>query len=437
MLQMVTLKELPDRRLQTTLTPSNLPPVKNLGSHLAVVMLKKGVILSNTQNNRPLSYSNTKEPHLWKSHLFGPYGDGKSQPAQRLHDEAPSPDRMASPAELSEHPAVRTVDQWIKQSAAAVLADPFSPSTIPQAPPSPLQKPPGEPETQAPAVRKRHVRIRKPLGLGVSSTNVVDPPAPDQTVPDPAPLNSTTLHLVAVDVSRSDTNLNHIKDDSTQSSATKSLEANGHVTTDSDMLSHEKSSSGPSEDTESQVIQDPSLLDVSNKIMGPEDDQAAPTKVVVRPPPIKAPYMPVQPKPSSNPDDLISGATWSDQVVINIPGASLIDLAPSTRLFQERVQRQSEADTRSLKRTMNQQKPAPLAGSSNSLAMLYKNFELATTDILLLAQKAQGPLSLQMEIGRILINPGPSEFKKKPFQVGEWPLAFPGGRKLDNLFTKV
>jgi hypothetical protein len=437
MLQMVPLKELPDRRLQTTLTPSNLPPVKNLGSHLTVVMLKKGVILSNAQNSRPLAYSNIKEPHLWKFHLFGPYGDGNSQPAQRLHDETPASDRMVSPAEPSEHPVVRTVDQWIKQSASAVLADPFSPSAIPQAPPSPLQKPPGEPETQPPPVRKRHVRIRKPLGLGGSSADFADPPASDQAVSNPALSNSTILNLVAIDASGSDTNLNQIKDDSTQSSATKSLEANGHVTTDSDILSHDKSSSGPSEDTESQVIQDSSLIDVSNKSIGVEDEQAAPYKVVARPPPIKAPYMPVQPKPSSNPDDSISGPTWTDQVVVNIPGASLIDVAPSTRSFQERVQRQSEVDTRSLKRTMNQQKPAPLAGSSNTLAMLYKNFELATSEILRLAQKAQGPLTLQMEIGRILIGPGLSEFKKKPFQVGEWPLAFPGGRKLETLFTKV
>lgn len=436
MLQMVPLKELPDRRMQTTLTPSNLPPVKNLGNHLAVVMLKKGMIVSTVQNGRPLSSANLKESQLWKSHLFGPYGDENIPIAQRLGDGAPSPDRLASPAQPSGHPDARTVDRWIKQSATAVLADPFSPSTVPQAPPSPIHKPSPEPEAQAPPVRKRHIRIRKPLGLDSSSTDVVDPPAPQQTVSDPAPSNPTVPNGVAADTSSSDMNLTTTRDDSTQSSAAKSLD---HVVVENDILTNGHSSSGPSEDAQSQMDKNPSVIDGSHKNIVAEDEQVVSGKAVLSPPPIKAPYMPIEQKPSSNPDDSISDPTWTDQVVISIPGANLIDLAPSRRPVQERVQRESEVDTRSIKRTMNQKKPALLAGSSNTLATLYKNFELAATEFLKLAQKAQGPLNLQMEIGRILIGPQPSssEVKKRPFAVIDWSLVFPGGRKLETLFTKV
>lgn len=438
MLQMVPLKEFPDRRLQTTLTPSNLPPVKNLSNHLAVAMLKKGAIISTVQNGRPLSHSNLKECQLWKSHLFGSYGDENVPTAQGLGGGIPSPDRLTSPAQSLGRPDGRTVDQWIKQSAATGFADPFSPSTVPQVPPSPIRKPSPEPEIQPPPVRKRHIRVRKPLGVETSSTDIADPIVPHQeTVVHPAPSDPNIPNGVAADTSSSDVNLSSTKDDSTQSTGIKSLEANHHAIAD-DVLLHDKSTSGPLEEIQNHVNGVPDLID-SHENTSTEDEQVAINNAVLFPPPIKAPYMPAEPKPSSNPDDSVSEPTWTDQVVVGIPGGSLIDLSPSRGSLQERVQRESEVDTRSVKRTMNQKKPALLAGSSNSLATFYKNFELASTEILKLAQKAQGPLTLQMEIGRILIGPqsSSSEVKKKPFAVSDWSLVFPGGRKVETPFTKV
>lgn len=439
MLQMVPLKELPDRRLQTTLTPSNLPPVKNLSNHLAVAMLKKGVIISTVQNGRPLSYSNLKENQLWKSHLFGSYGDENIPMPQGLGGGAPSSDRLASPAQSIGHTDGSTVDQWIKQSAAAGLADPFSPSTVPQAPPSLIHKPSPEPEIQPPPARKRHIRVRKPMGVETSSAEIADPTVPPQeSVSHLAPSDPNIPNGVAADTSSSDMNLSTTRDDSTQSTGTKSLEANHHAIADDDLLGYDKSSSGPPEETHNHVNNIADLTD-SHKNTLTEDEKVASNKAVLFPPPIKAPYMPAEPKPSSNPDDSVFAPTWTDQVVVSLPGASLIDLAPSRRPLQERIQRESEVDTRSVKRTMNQKKPALLAGSSNNLATLYKNLELASTEILKLAQKAQGPLTLQMEIGRILIGPQPSssEVKKKPFAVSDWSWVFPGGRKLETPFTKV
>lgn len=435
MLQMVPLKEIPDRRFQTTLTASNLPPVRNLGGHLAVVMLRKGVIVPTAQNPRPPSSSNPKESQLWKSHFFGPYGDENIPIAQQLGDEASSPDRLISPAELSGHTDGRTVDQWIKQSATAVLADPFSPSTDPQAPPSPVHKTPPEPEVQAPPARKRHIRIRKPLGLDASGTTAVDPPVQPPKILDPNP----TIPNEVADTSSSEMNLTSTRDNSSKSSATKSLDDENNVVADHDILTNDHSSSGPSDDARSQMGRNQFVTDGSRKYTVEEDEQVGSSKAVLSPPPIKEPYMPSEPKQSSYTDDSVSDPTWTDQVVSSIPATNLIDLAPSREPFQERVQRESEVDTRSVKRTMHQKKPALLAGSSNALATLYKNFELATTEILKLAQKAQGPLSLQMEIGRILIGPQPSssEVKRRPFPVIDWSLVFPGGRKLETMFTKV
>lgn len=425
MLQMVTLKELPDRKLQTTLTPSYLPPVKNLGSHLVVAMLKKGAIVPTVQNGRPMS-SNPKESQMWKSHLFGPYGDENIPITQRLGDRASSPDRL-----VSEHSSGRSVDQWVKQSAEAALADPFLPSTIPQAPPSPVRNPPPEPEVQAPPARKRHIRVRKPLGLDVPSTAAADPPVQEQPPPNRVP---TASHEVVNDTSSSE--VNTTRDNSTQSSATKSLDEN-HVVADIDLLTNDLSSSGPFEDTRGRMHKTQAATD-SHEYTVTEDEQTASNRAFRSPPPIKAPYMPAEPKASSSLDDSVSDPTWTDQVVISMPSMNLIDLTPSRQSFQERVQRESEVDTRSIKRTMHQKKPATLAGSSNTLAT-YKNFELATTEVLKLAQKAQGPVTLQMEIGRILIGPQPSysDVKKRPFAVADWSLVFPGGRKLETLFTKV
>ena len=434
MLQMLPLKDLPDRRLQTTLTPSNLPPVKNLASHLVVVMLKKGAVVPAVQNSRPLSSSNLKESQLWKSHLFGPYGDENIPIAQRLGDGASSPDRLISPAQP--HSDGRTVDQWIKQSAAAALADPFSPSIVPQAPSSPVHKPLPEPEVQAPPARKRHIRVRKPLGLDTTSTDNADSPVPTKTLSEP---NPTIPNEVIPDSSSSEMNLNTSKDNSTQSSATKSLDGDNNVVAQNDILTGDHPSSSSSDDARNRMEKYQAVSGGSYQHIVEEDEQVASSKAVLSPPPIKAPYMPAEQTPSSNPDDLVSNPTWTDQVVISIPATNLIDLAPTRQPIRERVQRESEVDTRSVKRTMHQNKPALVGGSSNTLATLYKNFELATTEILKLAQKAQGPVTLQMEIGRILIGPQPSslEVKKRPFAVIDWSLVFPGGRKLETLFTKV
>lgn len=428
MLQMVPLKELPDRRLHTTLTSSNLPPVKNLGSHLIVAMLKKGSIFPTVQKGRPSS-SNLKESQMWKSHLFGPYGDENIPITQRLDDPASSPDRL-----VSEQPNGRSVDQWIKQSVGAVLADPFLPSSIPQAPPSPVHKPPPEPEVEAPPARKRHIRVRKPLGLDISSNPLADPPVKEQKSSDPVP---TTSHEAINDTSSSE--VNTTRDNSTQSSATKSLDDETHVVADFDLLANDILSSGPLEDARGQMYKPQLATDSSHEYTVKEDEQVASSRAFQSPPPIKAPYMPAEHKASSSLDDSVSDPTWTDQVVISVPATNLIDLMASRQPLQERVQRESEFDTRSIKPTMNQKKPALLAGSSNTLATLYKNFELATTEILKLAQKAQGPVTLQMEIGRILISPQPShsEIKKRPFAVIDWSLIFPGGRKLETLFTKV
>ena len=406
-----------------------------------MVMLKKGVIISTVQNGRSLSQSNLQESQLWKSHRFGAYGDDSS--AQQSGDRIP-PDRTASPALSSADPENRTVDRWIKESAVAGLVDPFSPSTVPQAPPSPVNKPSPEPEVQAPPVRKRYGRIRKPLGLDTSNTNP-DPAVPvaspvpaaplalQQIVSHPALPEPPTPNGIRADTSSSDANLIAFEEESGKPPIVKSFGAENHAVADDNILGNNQSNSGLSEKTVNAGV---------NNIAA-EDEQLISYKITLSPPPIKAPYMPTEQKSSSNPDDSVFEPNWSAQIVSkaasSVTDHKLIDVSVPQRPYNERVQGESEVDTRSVRRTMKQKKPALLAGSSNTLITLYKNIELATIDILKLAQKAQGPLLLRMEIGRILIAPRPSlsDIKKKAFTVSDWSSVFPGGRRLETLFTKV
>lgn len=419
MLQMIPLKDLPDRRLQTTLTPPNLPPVKSLGSYLAVAMLKNGTIVSTIQNGRPLSSINLKESQLWKSHRFGPRGDENTPALQQLGNPIQSENKA--------------LDHWLQISNSARFEDPFSPSNVPQAPPIPIAKPSPEPEIQAPPVRKRHVRIRKPMGLeatGIDVAKSLMPHVAHQKSSPPAPSSPTVPNGGHVDAGPLDTDLMAFEEDLIKTTVTPPIAANHHATADNDVLKIDKSSFALLADIHNQVDQGPTMN------IAAEDEKLAPYRA---PPPIRAPFMPAEQQPSSNPDESVSDPTWTEQIVGSTPATRLIDFTSSHGQCHERVQNEGEIDTRLMKRTMKQKKPAALVGSSNAMFALYRNIELAMTEVLKLAQRAQGPLLLCMEIGRVLITPpsNSSEIKRKPFAFSDWSSVFPGGRKLETFFTKV
>ena len=138
-----------------------------------------------------------------------------------------------------------------------------------------------------------------------------------------------------------------------------------------------------------------------------------------------------------------SDPSWEKQVVNTGRAGQLVDDSLPRFNVKDRVQSTDEIQSREFRHTMNQRKSASGAGSSKGdFVALLKEFELATTSILELAQNAQGPIHVRMEIGRIMINhlSGSSEYKKKLFSVGDWSQVFStkkGSSKLDSRFTNM
>ena len=384
LLEMLPLREIEDRRLHTTLISPQDPILKHLGSHLTIVMRHKGLIILSNQSGRPSSYASIREFALWKSYNFKNYGDADVHTMQTdqtfmepSNDSAPVP-------HLSEHPTVRTVQQWVKQSASKAASNPFVPHAVADEPPAPIREAIAEPDVQPTPVRKRHIKIRKPMGRDTAIRKVPDPDSTES------------------------------KDTSTASTATTSLKA----------ASSEKYSSGVSEDSQSQDNETLNVRIQVEKVVARSQPQISSK---VEPPPIEEPYMPAEPKQNTLADDASPNPHWQRQTVLSARVGKLIDVAALGSRVQEKVQSRSEYETRSIKRTMEQKKPASFAGSSSSPAILLRNFEMAVKGILGAAQKSQGPLDLQMEIGRILIKPqsGVSEHKRKQFSPGQWSTVFP------------
>lgn len=403
MLQMVALKELDDRRLNTTLVSPQSPLAKNLGSFLTVVMTRQNTVLLSNPNGRQSKLA--EESILWKGICFKPFRS-EINPTEIERIATPPIDLKASSS--STHPHLRTVDQWVKQSASEALSDPFSPRIVTKELPTPRPQEFIRPADQPTPVRKRHIKSRKPLGQDVPQTKSL---VPNAILIDPI-------------------------DCSAEFTATASLEAKHPVMINSDIGSYDKSSSGISEGShsghESLELKESARKEFSAAAIRPP----APNEPY--PPPIKAPYMPLEPRTSSQIDDLDLDPVWQRNTVTTRKGGRLIDIPVMKFSVSEKVQSQRETDTRVVKRTMDQRKPAGFAKSSNSFVILLDSFEKATRRILEVARKSQGmPVDMQVQIGRILISPQSAipEYKKRPFAVTEWPLAFPAANRVKKLET--
>lgn len=403
---MVPLKALEDRRLHTTLISPQDPIIKYLGNHMTIVMSEKNVILLCNQKGRPSNHSHIKECTLWKGFYFKNIGDKGTGVIQM--DQTPNAP-STSPTHLPDHPTVRTVQQWVRQSASTAASNPFTPDVIVEEPPVLFQEPVTQPDVQPPPVRKRHIKTRKPLGREAVPVKA----------PDPDTIEST--------------------EDSLVSTATTSLRIDDSAIARSESTSHEKSSSGVSDDSHSQ----------GNESMNPigyQKEQVAArgrpqNSSIVKPPPIEKPYMPAEPKQTALIDDSDPNPHWQQQAILHPRVGRLVDVAPGSRV-QEKIQINNESDTRVFRRTMKQQKPASFTGSSSSITALIGSFEKAVKDILYAAKKSQGPLVLRMEIGRILIKPQPgsAENKRKQFSTNQWSSVFPlkhSAEKPETTFTNM
>lgn len=415
-LQMIPLKDLQDKRWITTLISPYAADVSHLGSHLTVVMVRRGVIVSSNQSG-PAPTLATLTEQLWNDYHFEAYGN-----ANDAHMKMP-------PGRSSTNPQVAAVDRWVEQNSSISFEDPFAlspPTHTSRLPALAHSEPAAPPVVPATPVRKRHGRTRKPLGANASNIDL-----PGTETLDTSGLDSDGSKLVAPGLSN----------DLAPSGDTSGTKANGLACTDNDVVSRERVGSGVPEDNQSRPVEGTALSEDSANQKHPNEQSPNLQTNVMQAPRIQSPVMPKS-KASSQSDDSIGEPSWLDSVILNPRVATLIDVPGAGHAVQERVRSRREVDTREVKRTMNQQKPASPAGPSSSMATLLKSLESATLRILRLAHQAQGPIKLKMEIGRILIDhqSGSSEFKKKTFSVGEWSSVFPlkeGSRRLATSFTNL
>lgn len=404
MLQLKTLKEVRDRRLHTTLIPFNSPKVKYLSSCMTVLMIKNGVEVLNTSSGRP-ALMGVKQCLLWNHHLFKPLKDETFDPMDpRQEFSPPSSTVSAMLGDTSTHPIAKTVDQWVTQSASAELANPFAPPVVKDRSSSVQEAfipPPIEPSPALPPPRKRYAKTRKPIGVAIPS-----------------------------------------KDDSTEPVAPSSHEPLAKV--ESEIVSKEKVHSEHSEGPQRQLKDGPCVTSfeffrqtTDPRIQLPLSANAQ----VLEAPPIEPPYMPTDAKSSAS-DGLSSDLLWERSVVLKARPGKLVDDTEPKFQVKDSVQAVDEFDTRQLRHTMNQRKSASSGASRSSFVSLLKEFELAISCVLKVAQESWGPVKLRVEIGRILIDhlSGSSEYKKRPFPVSEWHRAFPnqmGSSKIQSSFTNM
>lgn len=270
------------------------------------------------------------------------------------------------------------------------------------------------------------MRTRKPLRANTPNTDL-----PSTETQDTDGLGTDGSKLVAPGLSN----------DLAPTEDTPSTKANGPSVVDNAAINREMPESSVLEDDQSRPVEGPALTEATVKQIPPNEQSSTSQANIIQAPRIRSPVMPKS-KASSHSDDSVHEPSWLDSVILNPRVATLIDVPGASHAVQDRVQSRREVETREVRRTMNQRKPASPATSSSSMVMLLKSLELATLRFLLLAQQAQGPIKLKMEIGRILIDhqSGSSEFKKKPFSVGEWSSVFPlkeGSRKLATSFTNL
>lgn len=402
LLQMVQLKDSLARKLGTTLFSATSPHVKLLPNYLSIeIVPEDGYSLQPSVRPRP---SSRVACRLWDNQPYKSFGDGsyiadiyKYGPGAATRTNEGS---NGTPAK----PTIRTVDQWVEQSAAAA-DNPFAPL-------DPIEGPPQVGVTaeevnikpDPPIGRIRHIRTRKAKGIQ-------DLPNVTQSVV--IPVNSA----------------------SSSRSPSKSGSKAGEEYDD--------------RRNEDSASTEPSIVEF-----------LVPNRPLV-PPPIEPPFMP-DPSAASSEGHQDARAEWEAQTVTNVHTNTLLlgfdpdgpknlhepPKQPSKAEgkqnikpfgIEEKLQQVNEIETRQIRHTMNQQKASNQVGSGNTA--LLRSFESSASQILQCTRSHVGHVKLRANLGRILINhqTGSAEFKKQPFSPSQWPRVFPiqGTGKLETVFTEM
>ena len=97
----------------------------------------------------------------------------------------------------------------------------------------------------------------------------------------------------------------------------------------------------------------------------------------------------------------------------------------------ERLEIANEVESRTARQTMNQQKVSLGEGSAKGDAAITKGFEAAAINVLKLARSYNGMVTLEVDIGRILVRPQDvaQDYRKGLFTADEWSYVFPSGQE--------
>lgn len=114
----------------------------------------------------------------------------------------------------------------------------------------------------------------------------------------------------------------------------------------------------------------------------------------------------------------------------------------SAKAADERLEAANEVGSRNAKHTMNQRKLAASEGVAKGDAAVAKSFETAATNMLKLARSGNGIVTLEVDIGRILVRPQDvaQDYRKGLFTADEWPSVFPSGQEAgfrETLFSNM
>ncbi len=402
-LQMLPLKDSLGRKLSTTLVSAASPHLNLLHNYLTIEVISEGGFdIQSRVQSRP---SNRAACRLWREHPYKTYGDGSYNAAIYRYGPGTQAQSNEGSNGTPAKPTIRTVDQWVEQSAAAA-DNPFVPLHQAEEPPKFDDTADGfQTNPELPVGRTRYIKTRKAKGI------------PD--LPNLA-----------------------------QSVAT-SCDSRMPVNSASSSRSPSKSGSKTGEEYGSQRNDDSASTEPS--VVG----AVIPNLV---PPPIEPPFMP---DPSVASNELVARATWEAHIVPNVrANTSLLGFDPdepqkespeeplkveskqSPRSFdiEEKVQQVNEFETRQIRYTMNQRKASTQVGSGTTA--LLRSFESKLTQILRCTRSFVGHVRLRVNIGRILINhqTGSAESKKQPFVPNQWPRVFPaqgGTSNLETVFTEM
>lgn len=387
------LKDLNDRRLATTIVPTDL--AKKLGNQLTVVMFKSGQVYPDfTGSKHKRSFQ--IESILWKDVLYECIGRSDiSSPvigARPLDNEGP--------ADAVVQRRYRTLTDWVDESAAAKSAtiDPFVPIPHEHFGQEGLQTKGlvNEALESNPNVKlsphKRPVKARKAKGA-IAEEVAVAKPVDSDLIPD-----MSSLHSVG-ETSRS----------LHPSKAPKELLT---------MFETSVNSAGNEELAQASSLAITNLFSTRGTYAA-ELAQLQPSGA----PEIKPPYMPARSTTSSFTNGFLSSPpVWAHARVSADKEGSLIDLlAPEST--EEQKQRKNG---HRVKHTMRQRKAPSQTGSSQSEANTLKQYDDAIIRVLAMTRSTQGCVKLEIKIGRLMIDyqSGSAEFKKRSFAVGQWPFVF-------------